>query len=196
MTPLDLSRLEFRFAKTMPTAPHWYTVRTAENEADYVALFHAIQANGVREKFGKRRYRYLYLGDGWKYWAMTTDVNYSRIINRAKVTDDPDGPDLSGYDPQFSSSTAEERRESAIAEVAETAADKRHLQRREEARQIRLIKAVQKAGLPVRRAVIEGVAVEFGRPAPEPAAPEGATDVGLTEWDIELGSSAPPQVRQ
>jgi hypothetical protein len=52
-----------------------------------------IQAHGVSEwapdRPGKRRYRnrYLYPGDGWKYWALTTAGGQSRIINRAKVTD-------------------------------------------------------------------------------------------------------------
>lgn len=81
---LDLSRLSFKFAKSMPETPHWYVVRSAANEADYVALFHVIQAKGVPEKFAARRYRYWYPGDGWKYWAMTTDVQYSHVINRAK----------------------------------------------------------------------------------------------------------------
>jgi hypothetical protein len=90
----------------MAETPHWYVVRSAENEADYVMLFRAIAREGVNEKFGGRVYRYWYPGDGFKYWAMTTDVKQSHIINRAKVeapsgTDDPDdvGPDLSGYDP-------------------------------------------------------------------------------------------------
>ena len=81
----DLSRLEFRFAKTMPETPHWYVVRSTANEADYVALFHVIQEKGVPEKFGARRYRYWYPGDGWKYWTMTTDVQHSHVINRAKI---------------------------------------------------------------------------------------------------------------
>jgi len=88
--PPDLSRLTFKFAKTMPEIPHWYVVRSAENEADYVALFRTIQRDGVSEKFGRARYRYWYAGDGWKYWAMTTDVTKSQIINRAKVKDDDD----------------------------------------------------------------------------------------------------------
>jgi hypothetical protein len=91
MTPesatVDLSRLTFVFAKTMPTTPHEYVVRTPENEADYVALFRAVREHGVDERFQKRRYHYWYAGDGWKYWAMTTDEQQSRIINRAKVDD-------------------------------------------------------------------------------------------------------------
>jgi hypothetical protein len=89
--PPDLSRLTFKFAKTMPETPHEYVVRSAENEADYVALFRTVQRDGVNERFGGRRYRYWYPGDGWKYWTMTTDLAQSKIINRAKVDggDDP-----------------------------------------------------------------------------------------------------------
>jgi hypothetical protein len=82
---LDLSRLSFKFAKSMPETPHWYVVRSAANEADYAALFHVIQAKGVPEKFGARKYRYWRPGDGFKYWAMTTDVQHSHVINRAKI---------------------------------------------------------------------------------------------------------------
>ena len=92
MIELDLSRLEFKFAKTMPETPHWYVVRSPANEADYVALFHACQRDGVDEKFGGRRYRYWYPGDGFKYWTMTTDLARSQVINRAKVDDDLKDP--------------------------------------------------------------------------------------------------------
>jgi hypothetical protein len=81
---LDLSRLTFKFAKSMPETPHWYVVRTPANEADYIALFHVIQEKGVPEKFGARKYRYWRPGDGFKYWAMTTDAQHSHVINRAK----------------------------------------------------------------------------------------------------------------
>jgi hypothetical protein len=51
-------------------------------------LFETIKAHGVRElaPSGKNRNRYLYPGDGHKYWAMTSAVWHSRIINRAKVS--------------------------------------------------------------------------------------------------------------
>jgi hypothetical protein len=83
-----LERLTFVFAKTMPETPHWWVRRTPENEADYVSLFHAIQREGVLERWGRRKYRYWYPGDGFQYWAMTTDLAQSRIINRAKVSND------------------------------------------------------------------------------------------------------------
>jgi hypothetical protein len=82
---LDLSRLTFKFAKSMPETPHWYVVRSAANEADYVALFHAVQRQGVEEPFGARNYRYWRPGDGFKYWAMTADLAKSHVINRAIV---------------------------------------------------------------------------------------------------------------
>jgi hypothetical protein len=86
-----IGRLSWRFAKTMPDRPHEYVVRSAdENEADYVALFQAVQAHGVRERTVSakgRRYwqRYLYPDDGMKYWCMTTHLPSSHVINRAKI---------------------------------------------------------------------------------------------------------------
>jgi hypothetical protein len=88
-----LARLTFKSAKTMPEIPHFYVVRTPDNEADFVALFHTIRQNGVEEKFFRRTYRYWYAGDGFKYWAMTDDLSESQIINRAKV--EADDPELS-----------------------------------------------------------------------------------------------------
>jgi hypothetical protein len=85
---VDLNRLTFKFAKTMPEIPHEYVVRTPENEADFVGLFHTVRQNGVDERWGRRAYRYWYAGDGWKYWAMPYDLPRCQIINRAKVDDD------------------------------------------------------------------------------------------------------------
>jgi hypothetical protein len=80
-----IAALSFRVAKTMPEAPHEYTVRTPENEAAYVALFNLIGEHGVGEKWGGRKYQYWYPGDGWKYWRMTSDIRQSRVLNRARA---------------------------------------------------------------------------------------------------------------
>jgi hypothetical protein len=85
-------RLVFVFAKTMPDNPHWYVVRTPENQELYVKLFETIREKGVDRKWGGRRYRYWFPGDGFKYWAMTSAVGQSRIINRAEVKEG-EGPD-------------------------------------------------------------------------------------------------------
>ena len=87
---VDLSRLAFRFAKSMPEIPHEYVVRTPENEAAYCELFHTIRRQGVDKRFARRRYRY-WRHDGHQYWAMTDDLAKSQVINRAKL-DDPKLP--------------------------------------------------------------------------------------------------------
>lgn len=79
-----IGRLEFRFAKTMPHIPHWYVVRSPENEEDYKRLFYAT-LDGEWSKWRGRPLQYLYPGDGYKYWRMTDDISESKIINRAKA---------------------------------------------------------------------------------------------------------------
>jgi hypothetical protein len=83
-----IRRLRFRSARTMPEIPHEYTTRSAATEADYVALFNAIQSDGVVERYNRRRKRYLYPSDGRKYWAMTTHLPSSRILNRMLIEHD------------------------------------------------------------------------------------------------------------
>jgi hypothetical protein len=90
-----IAALAFREAKTMPEAPHEYTVRTPENEAAYVALFTLIGEQGVHEKWAGRRYQYFYPGDGWKYWRMTSDIRQSRVLNRARAEEA--GPEAAGW---------------------------------------------------------------------------------------------------
>jgi hypothetical protein len=96
-----IGRLPFRLAKTMPQIPHQYTVKQeAADEADYVALHDAIRTHGIIERWhggwvqgskpltpgrGKPM-RYLYPGDGWRYWYMS-ELPGSRIINRNRVED-------------------------------------------------------------------------------------------------------------
>lgn len=89
-----IGQLSFQFAKTMPDNPHEYTVRSPENETAYVTLAQAVLEHGVRERYvpekPRRPYwnRYLYPGDGWKYWLMTTALGQSRILNRARAGGD------------------------------------------------------------------------------------------------------------
>jgi hypothetical protein len=85
-----IDSLSFRFARTMPEIPHEYVVRSPDNEAAYVALFSAIIEHGVYGHWAGRRYRYLYPGDGWKYWAMTAELQESRVLNRARIEGDPE----------------------------------------------------------------------------------------------------------
>jgi hypothetical protein len=59
-----IDALSFCFARTMPEIPHEYTVRSSENETDYVALFNAIQEDGRTERYRGLQRKYLYQGDG------------------------------------------------------------------------------------------------------------------------------------
>ena len=83
----EFPSLKFKFAKTMAHAnPHFYVVRSAENNAEYEQLFHRIALEGVWEEWKDgRQYKYLSLG-GWRYWAMTEDITQSKVINRARAS--------------------------------------------------------------------------------------------------------------
>jgi hypothetical protein len=91
-----IRQLTFSVAKTMPHIPHEYTVRKPDNpvlEKAYCALQGFIDTDGVLERWKGRRKRYLYPGDGFKYWHMGQlfvhgNVVWSRVINRMKIEDD------------------------------------------------------------------------------------------------------------
>jgi hypothetical protein len=86
-----LAQLQWTFAKTIPHIPHYYVARGKTAPEDlYVRLFTAIRCRGVDQRYGPCRNRYLYLGDGHKYWAMTGDVTKSRVINRDTMLDPKD----------------------------------------------------------------------------------------------------------
>ena len=75
--------------------PFEFTVRDrqdAARETVYVQLLHLIQADGVIERWRGPKKRYLYPGDGWKYWATTTVEPKSRVLNRMRIEDDPERP--------------------------------------------------------------------------------------------------------
>jgi hypothetical protein len=97
------------------------------------------------------------------------------------MTDDPDdGPDLSGVGwlNGWSLFSAAERAESAKAVIALHEAWKREDRRQAAKREIATLKALRKAGLPVRRAVVDGVTVELG----EVEAETRATLTPLQAW--------------
>jgi hypothetical protein len=82
------ARAKDRFGR--PQIPHAYVVRGRPpgNEPLFVALFHAIQQHGRDERYGRRKKKYLYPGDAFKYWTMTTHEPSTTIINRMKIEDD------------------------------------------------------------------------------------------------------------
>lgn len=79
-----IGRLRWRRATTM-ALPHEYCVRGRDGSPeDWFALQAAIKASPVTERWRGRRNRYLYPGDGWKYW----DQPPHPLINRMRVEDD------------------------------------------------------------------------------------------------------------
>jgi hypothetical protein len=53
----EFPSLRFKFAKTMPEIPHYYVVRSPENNREYEALFDRIAREGVWEEFQGRQYQ-------------------------------------------------------------------------------------------------------------------------------------------
>jgi hypothetical protein len=90
----EVAKLTWIFAKTYAVhAPHWYVVRGRTCPEDvYARLFNGIRQYGMNQRYGPYRSRYLHLGDGFKYWAMTSQLRASRVINRDTVLDPADWP--------------------------------------------------------------------------------------------------------
>jgi hypothetical protein len=73
---------------------------------------------------------------------------------------------------------------------------KRRERRERIAHDLAVVKAAERAGLPVKRAAIDGVDLEFGQPAPAtPVNRTAVADSDINEWDRDLGTY-PPEVRQ
>jgi hypothetical protein len=90
-----VAALRWTFAKTVPHTPHFYVVRgqTVPDEI-FVRLFVAIRGYGIDQRYGSFKNRYLYLGDGFKYWCQPRDrdVRWARLLNRNDVLDPKDWP--------------------------------------------------------------------------------------------------------
>ena len=83
-----ISKVEWRFAKTMPKHPHWYTVRwdRPDMESMFVDFAWFIRDHGYEESFYRKKLMYFNIGD-WKYWTMGNPITAKKtyILNRAKI---------------------------------------------------------------------------------------------------------------
>jgi len=78
-----LESATYKFAKTMPQWPHWYTLRqTWESSQDFESVVVFIRENGKTEKYMSKEYVYFYL-NGYKYWTMEASPNQTILINKA-----------------------------------------------------------------------------------------------------------------
>lgn len=85
-----LNIADFKFAKSMPTIPHEYSLReTWSNDKDFCDVVKFIRENGVKEKFFKKTYIYYYF-NGYKYWTLGNELSYhdkrkTFVLNRARI---------------------------------------------------------------------------------------------------------------
>ena len=86
-----IARCQWKFAKTMPFAPHEYIVRDKcpLTDEEFVYFVDMKRRFGVKERWGKYNNPYLYIDD-YKYWTMGAPYEETTVINRAKtcVVDD------------------------------------------------------------------------------------------------------------
>ena len=80
-----LESKSYRFAKTMPESPHFYTLkREWDNLKEFEKAVLYIRENGQKEFWQDGQYyTYLYV-NGWKYWTMGSPVAETSLINRAE----------------------------------------------------------------------------------------------------------------
>ncbi len=89
-----IERVEWRFAKTMPDNPHWYTVRPrppAPDDPGFESMVRLIRRDGRVRLWHGRPFTYLIVGE-WDYWTMGEPIDETVIINR-KRTDENDWDD-------------------------------------------------------------------------------------------------------
>ena len=76
---------KWTFAKSYPTLPHEYTVKTYDQDNEFMWFVKLIRQYGeVRSFFGRRNFTYLVFGDE-QYWTMGAPIEETIIINRAAV---------------------------------------------------------------------------------------------------------------
>jgi SAM-dependent methyltransferase len=98
VTPQEVGKLlqqqQYKFAKTMPWMPHWYTLKATWADGNqYRNVIAWILEHGELRTWGKRKTvrRYFDYGE-WRYWPMTTNPSESILLNRAKIDGDTSLP--------------------------------------------------------------------------------------------------------
>ena len=72
---------KWTYAKTMPEWPHYYIVRSPDNEGMFVKTVEHIRANGYEERFYHQKNMY-FDEDEYAYWAMGDATGKPIVINR------------------------------------------------------------------------------------------------------------------
>ena len=96
-----LEQQKYKFARTMPWIPHYYTLKETWADGDqYRDVIAWILENGQLRQWGKKKTVRRYFDHGeWRYWPMTTNPDESILLNRAKIEKDKsiavESPELS-----------------------------------------------------------------------------------------------------
>ena len=77
----------YRFAKTMPQNPHYYTLRKQWKDDEFVCVVKYIRKHGYERRFYSKTYISLNVNE-WYYWTMGEPINkdgkpWTILINRA-----------------------------------------------------------------------------------------------------------------
>ena len=73
----------WRFATTMPTIPHWYSLRRDWDAAAFEWVVRHIRNAGYEEARMGRLWTYYNVAE-WRYWTMGAPVAETTLINRAR----------------------------------------------------------------------------------------------------------------
>jgi len=89
-----LEQQQYKFAKTMPWLPHWYTLKPTWSDPNlYRTIVTWILCYGELRIWGKKRTIRRYFDFGkYRYWPMTTDPDESIVLNRCIIASDRSEP--------------------------------------------------------------------------------------------------------
>lgn len=83
-----IEKVKWTFAKTMPSHPHWYTIRWDEPKLDktFCDFAEFIRKYGYPEYFYRKKLYYFNIDD-YKYWTMGNPITKKStfILNRAET---------------------------------------------------------------------------------------------------------------
>lgn len=80
-----LLEAEYKFAKSMPTMPHWYTLaETWDSREDFEKVVQYIRDSGYTKRFGRKIFTYIDV-NGHQYWSYGDPVPDTILINKAEV---------------------------------------------------------------------------------------------------------------
>ena len=94
-----VAKVQFTYAKSVPDNPHFYLVRAKlepELQPGFDALVALIERDGYRSRSQDASYVYLELGDGWRYWASRSLFQSGGNLNRARVEQPDERPQIPG----------------------------------------------------------------------------------------------------